>query len=57
MGCQVVSVYNDEVAGVMGYPETILNDLLRRDYSTANLLKQLPQKHDYFLYGFTQSFA
>lgn len=57
MGCQVVSVYNDEVAGALGYPEPILNDLMRRDYSNSNLLKQVPEKHNFFVYGFTQSFA
>ena len=57
MGCQVVSVYNDEVAGAIGYPEPILHDLMRRDYSISNLLKQVPPKHNFFVYGFNQSFA
>ena len=57
MGCQVVSVYHDEVAGAIGYPEPVLNDLMRRDYSSANFLKQIPPSHNFFVYGFTQSFA
>ena len=39
MGCEVVSVYNDEVIGKVGYPQQIINDLIDRDYRQ---LKALP---------------
>ena len=32
MGCEVVSVYNDEVIGKVGYDQQIINDLIDRDY-------------------------
>lgn len=32
MGCEVVSVYNDEVIGKIGLPQTIIQDLFDRDY-------------------------
>lgn len=57
MGCEVVSVYNDEVAGVLGYPEEILEDLHHRDFMQTNLLKKVQKNHRYLAYGFTQSFT
>lgn len=57
MGCQVVSVYSDEVAGAIGYPDPILQDLMRRDYASSNLLKQPSHSHAFNVQGFTQSFA
>lgn len=57
MGCQVVSVYSDEVAGAIGYPDPILQDLMRRDYASSNLLKQPSHNHAFNVQGFTQSFA
>ena len=31
MGCSVVSVYNDEIIGKIGYPQIVLDDLSSRD--------------------------
>ena len=38
MGCQVVSVYNDEVIGKVGYPQNIIDDLIDRDYRQISTL-------------------
>ena len=38
MGCNVVSVYNDEVIGKIGYPQLVLDDLCSRDYRTLCFL-------------------
>ena len=42
MGCEVTSVYNDEIVGKMGFSQTIVDDLLDRDFRTAS---PLPETH------------
>lgn len=39
MGCEITSVYADEVVGVIGYPQQVLTDLMKRDYSSAVAIK------------------
>jgi hypothetical protein len=38
MGCEVTSVYNDEIIGKLGYSQRIVDDLLTRDFRTACLM-------------------
>lgn len=59
MGCEVVSVYNDEVIGKIGMPQTIIQDLFDRDYRQCRPIskpKELSPKIQH-IFGFTQSFA
>lgn len=59
MGCEVVSVYNDEVIGKIGFAQTLIDDLIDRDYRQLQPLpnhKELTKKIK-FIYGFTQSFV
>lgn len=35
MGCEITSVYNDEIVGKVGYSQPIIDDLLDRDYRSA----------------------
>lgn len=39
MGCSVVSVYNDEIIGKIGYPQIVMNDLSSRDFKPLSHLK------------------
>ena len=57
MGCEVVSVYNDEVIGKVGFPQQIINDLIDRDYRQLKPLPNYKQfnKNIKHIYGFTQS--
>jgi hypothetical protein len=59
MGCEVVSVYNDEVIGKVGYCQALIDDLIDRDYRQLKVLPK-PQnttKEINLIYGFTQSFT
>lgn len=59
MGCEVVSVYNDEIIGKIGFPQALIEDLIDRDYRQLQPLvktKEITSKIKH-LYGFTQSFA
>jgi hypothetical protein len=40
MGCEVTSVYNDEIVGKMGYSQAIIDDLLQRDFRTTSLMQE-----------------
>lgn len=56
MGCDVVSVYNDEVIGVLGYPQPIMDDLSKRDYAFGQ--PAIPQSNPpYIIEGYTQSYT
>lgn len=41
MGCSVVSVYNDEVIGKIGYPQIVLDDLSARDFKSSATLTNI----------------
>ena len=43
MGCEVTSVYNDEVLGKIGLPQSSIDDLISRDYANSY---QLPNPKD-----------
>lgn len=58
MGCEVTSVYNDEITGKVGYNKRIVEDLLKRDYRRAyGLESEMVRKEVMRVEGFTQSFA
>ena len=52
-----MSVYNDEVIGKVGYPQSIINDLIDRDYRQLKKMNNYQQvnKQIASVYGFTQS--
>ncbi len=57
MGCTVVSVYNDEVVGKIGYPQQVLDDLSARDFRPPSPTPQSLQPTISTIYGYTQSFT
>lgn len=58
MGCEVTSVYNDELTGKVGYNKRIIDDLLRRDFRKAYEMESEKVKKEVVrVEGFTQSFA
>lgn len=58
MGCEVTSVYNDEIIGKIGFSQQIIEDLLARDFRPVSpippdkLAKTISN-----IEGFTQSFT
>jgi hypothetical protein len=59
MGCEVTSVYNDEITGKMGYSSRINEDLLERDFRCNCLMSEaeINLSNIKNIEGFTQSFA
>lgn len=59
MGCEVVSVYNDEIIGKIGYPQALIDDLIDRDYRQLKPLQKPKETTNKIrhIYGFTQSFT
>lgn len=58
MGCEVTSVYNDEITGKVGYNKRIVDDLLKRDFRKAYVMESEKVKKEVArVEGFTQSFA
>ena len=56
MGCEVTSVYNDEVLGKIGLPQPLIDDLITRDYAASYQLlspKEVLGRVDR-VYGFNQ---
>jgi hypothetical protein len=41
MGCSVVSVYNDEIIGKIGYPQAVLDDISARDFKPLSAVKSI----------------
>lgn len=57
MGCEVTSVYNDEIVGKMGYSQRIVDDLLVRDFRHAAPLPLPHLQSVKNIEGFGQSYA
>jgi hypothetical protein len=57
MGCEVTSVYNDEIVGKMGYSQRIVDDLLARDFRHAAPLPLAHFDSVKNIEGFGQSYA
>lgn len=58
MGCEVTSVYNDEITGKIGYNKRIIDDLLKRDFRKVYALESEKVKKEVMrVEGFSQSFA
>jgi hypothetical protein len=59
MGCEVVSIYADEVIGKLGYSKSIMDDLIDRDYHSKQNYPQYRNLSSAIqnIYGFSLSYV